>query len=395
LGSAATDKQLENWRGDGLLPAPIQRPTYADDGRVSGSTVWHSPIEAGCALAIERALDNGKRLHAAGAILWLAGAPVDEKYWRPRFDQAGASLLTVRRGLRLLTRESTDTFGERVTIPLAELNGVFAKMARRIPKQQAATGIDLVVSVASGQFDGFTNRDPDEGDLKDSDVAERALDLSAAKSDQIGGAHLNFSGLGAMLAEIAASIDTYSLDAFSDAEIAQARDDVRNGFKLAVCFHAAMSWIYGPQAFGLRTISWMGRHASLNIWFASILLFAQLRRRSDQLLPSSQIAALAHQAEAAWFIAIYFRGLQSIPQLANAIDQKHWKSAFEDSHRMADLIKELAGYEFPWPAFRPWDQWKQLSAKTMPTGLLAMSIGAANQVDPGAILHVARGAPNP
>ncbi|HEV8408018.1 MAG TPA: hypothetical protein VGQ34_08790, partial [Sphingomicrobium sp.] len=125
LGSAATLKQLENWRGAGLLPAPAQRATYVE-GRVSGSTVWHSPLEAHQALAIERVLANHNRLDVAGRVLWLAGATVDERHWRPGLDQAGATVLKVRRGLRLLTRETPngeDTFGERLVPPLGELNG--------------------------------------------------------------------------------------------------------------------------------------------------------------------------------------------------------------------------------------------------------------------------------
>jgi hypothetical protein len=268
-------------------------------------------------------------------------------------------------------------------------------MARRLPANQIPTAINLVLSVASGQFDGFVVRDPDRGDLSEAMLAESAMDLSAARTDRINGVQFNFNGLGEMLTEIASSINAYSLDAFSDEEIAAARDDVRNGFKLAVCFHSAMSWIYGPQAFGLRLASWMGRNAPLNVWFIWVAIFAQLRRCSDQFIPSSQIAALARRAESTWLIATYFRDLQSIPQLANSMDRKRWKLAFEDSHEMENLIKELAGYEFPLPAFTPWDQWKKLSGKTTPPGLLAMSIGAPNRVSAEVIQRAVSGALNP
>ena len=292
-------------------------------------------------------------------------------------------VVKVRRGVRLLIREKPDdedTVGGRIKTPLGDLNGVFTKMARRIPDHQIPTAIDLVLSVACGQFESFIVRDPDEGDLSEEELAENAMDLPAAQTDHIAGHRLNLRGVGRMFAEIATAIDAYSLDDFSDEEIAQARSDVRNGFQLAVCFHSAMSWIYGPQAFGLRLASWMGRNAPLDVIFVWVVLFARLRRRSDQFLSSSQISELAQSAGKSWLIATYFRDLQSNPNFAKRIPPKRLKKAFEDSHELENLINELKGCEFPMPEFRPWDQWKQLSGKTMPPGLLAMSIGAPNQV---------------
>lgn len=384
IGCTVPLDRIAKWRGVGLVPRPVQPATYDPEGRVAGSTVWHPPFAARQALAVQRLLGERSLYDFAGPVLWLAGAPVDEKYWRPRLDRAGAMIVKVRRGLRLLIRErpdDEDTVGGRIKTPLGDLNGVFTKMAKRIPDHQIPTGIDLLLSVASGQFEGFIVRDPDEGDLSEEALAESALDLSAPETDRVGRHRLNFSGLGRTFAEIAYSIDTYSLDEFSDEEIAAARDDVRNSFKLAVCFHSAMAWIYGPQAFGLRLMSWMGRYASLDLLFVGVVLFARLRHSSDQSIPSSQIAALAQTAENSWLISTYFRSLQSNPQFAKSIEPKRWKSAFEDSHKMENLIKELEGCDLPLPEFKPWNQWKQLSGKTMPPGLLAMSIGAPSKLD--------------
>jgi hypothetical protein len=398
IGCTAPLDRIAKWREAGLVPHPMQRAAYDRDGRVAGSSVWHPPVAAIQALAVQRLLKQRSLYDFAGAVLWLAGSSVDERYWRPKIQTAGATIVKVRRASRLLIRDKpTDenTFGERVTTPLGDLNGVFTRMARRIPNQQIPTAIDLVLSVASGQFDGFNVRDPDEGDLSDARLAESGMDLSAAQTDQIGGHGLSFKRLGAMLVEIAHSIDAFSPDKLSDEEIATARNDVLNSFKLVVCFHASMSWIYGPQAFGLRLASWVGRYAPLDVMFVGVVLFAELRRRSDQFMPSSQIAELAFITEKSWRTSTYFHDLQSNPKFAKSIELKRWKSAFEDSHQMENLINELAGYDFPMPEFKPWDQWKRLSGKTMPPGLLAMSIGAPNRLDPPAIAPGASDAPNP
>jgi hypothetical protein len=49
-----------------------------------GSTIWHSPVEARQALAIERALGVKDLLDFAGQVLWAASFDVDDRYWRPR-----------------------------------------------------------------------------------------------------------------------------------------------------------------------------------------------------------------------------------------------------------------------------------------------------------------------
>ena len=131
------------------------------------------------------------------------------------------------------------------------------------------------------------------------------------------------------------------------------------------------------------------------MFFLWVVLFARLRRHADDFHTTEEIAALAHKAELTWLASTFFRDLQSNPESPISIQSKRWKRAFGDSNEFKDLIRELAGYQWSAPDFRPWDQWKKLSRKTMSPGLLAMSIGAPNQVSVEAILRDVNGAPHP
>lgn len=51
-----------------------------------------------------------------------------------------------------------------------------------------------------------------------------------------------------------------------------------------------------------------------------------------------------------------------------------------DSVSYRNLLGELASYEFAKREFGPWDQWRKSAGKTMPPGLLAMSIGAPETI---------------
>ena len=397
VGCTVPLDRIAKWREAGLVPHPVQPAAYRD-GRVSGSSVWHPPLAARQALAVQRLLDERSLYDFAGAVLWLAGASVPEKYWRPGLVSADANLLRFHRWFRIQTRErpdADDTFGDRAVSALGKLTGVIAKMDRRTPDGDLPLVFNIGSQIIAGRFNALAVEPHDEGDLSELELAERLMDFTAARSHHIDGAQFNFiGGLSQAFEELSTSINQFSLKDFSDDEIRCARDDVRNAFKLVVCHYEATKWIYGDQAFGLRMASWIATTATDDVFFVWVVLFARLRRYSNHFYSTAQIASLAQNAEATWLIATYFRDLRSNSQFAEIIDSKRWKLAFEDSHEMENLIKELAGYELPMPELRPWDQWKQLSGKTMQPGLLAMSIGAPNQVSLGAIQRDVSAVPN-
>jgi hypothetical protein len=270
------------------------------------------------------------------------------------------------------------------------------KLKRRIPDEQAPQFINLGIEVISGSFSGFASHGLGPGELSGSALFEAALDLAASQRDVVKGDKLNLvSSLSSVLRDLSRSLDEFPLADFSDAEIEAARNDVRNGFKLAVCLHGALRWMYGPDAFGLRTASLLGRKAGFDQLFAFVVIFLRLRRNSSAFLSSSEIARLAQQAEAGWLISMYFRDLRAEPKLAEIVDPKLWKIAFSDSRELKKLLVKIAGYEFPTPAFRPWDRWTTLSGKTMSPGLLAMSIGAPSERSLADIVQSASAPANP
>jgi hypothetical protein len=398
LGCTVPQQRIAKWREVDLVPSPYQAATYKA-GKVFGSEVWHPPKAALHVLATQRVLAEKSRLDFAGTVLWMAGAEVPESYWRPRLIKADALLRGIHRRMRVLVREpdnADDTLGDRAVGALDRLTGVLAKIERRTPDGQLPLVFNVGSQIVAGDFKRLATQPHDEGDLSELELVEQVMDLKAARADSIHGAKFNFiGGLSQALGELSTSIGRYSLNDFSDDEIKAARDDVRNGFKLAVCHYEATKWIYGDEAFGLRTASFMATTVSTDVFFLWVVLFARLRRHADHFHTTAEIAAMAHTAELTWLAATYFRDLQSNPNLAKSIDSKRLKLAFEDSHELKNLIEELVGCEFPMPEFRPWDQWKKLSRKTMSPGLLAMSIGAPNQVSLDAIQRDASGVPNP
>lgn len=393
LGCTATDRQLERWRHAGLLrPRPRPKPNYR------GSVVEHPATAARQVLAIERALDVKDRFEYAGAVLWAAGFEVDEKFWREqlfRADRHFRRVVTVMR--RFVARDHDGpTIGEGIS-GLDRFTGIVAKVYRRLPAEQFARAVNVAVEVIATDFKAFDLPASDRDEFTTADAMKNAMDLADGANDQIAGQRLRlFDALEGVLADIAATHSEMGAFEFSDYEIESARDDARNALKMAVCMHEALAWIYGPQAFGLRMGAFLGRTMPAAAIHTFALGIARLRRRSNQFYSNAEIADMAAQAEKVWLMSEYFRGLQSSrPDLRFLIGPQRMKLAFTDSREQEKLLKDLAGYEFPMPQFRPWDQWKKLSKRTISPGLLAMSIGAPSSLGLADILPSASAAANP
>lgn len=393
LGCTASDRQLERWRNAGLLrPRPRQNPNYR------GSVVEHPATSVRQVLAIERALAVKDRFEYAGAVLWAAGFEVDEKFWKPRLLAADRYLQWVVAVLRRFLARDSDgqTIGDGVA-SLDRFTGVVGKIFRRLPAEQFARAVNVAVEVTTADFKAFELPASERDEFTTADATKQALDLADGAGDQIHGQRLKLGeALEGVLADIAATHEEMGEFEFSDYEIESARDDARNALKMAVCMHEALSWIYGPQAFGLRMAAFLGRTMPAAAIHAFALGVARLRRRSNQFYSNAEIADMAAQAEKVWLMSEYFKGLQSSrPELRFLIGPERLKLAFTDSREQQKLLKDLAGYEFPMPEFRPWDQWKKLSKKTISPGLLAMSIGAPSNLDLADILPSASAAANP
>lgn len=378
LGGTASRYQLERWRCANLLPNALQIPSYQDSGQVEGSEVWQLLSGAAQAVAIERTLANGRSLDRAGAILWMAGYEVDERYWRSALLQADKTGRLVSRwaGRLLKGPDFGPTFGERIA-EMQSLSGVLNKVARKAGRQGLARGADLVVDVAAGEFVGFglPASDHDESDQK---LAERAFGFEAGTA-QIHGQRLE---LGTDLAAILEAMSGhFPLKDFTDGEIATARDDARNTLKVVYCLYGATEWIFGAKAFGLQVAAGLIRIWPLALVQAVALSFARLRRRSTTLLSSREIADLATEAERVWLMSMWLRDIHKCGgEGANTISPERLKLALTDSVSYRNLLRELASLELAKREFRPWDQWRRSAGRTMSPGLLAMSIGAPETI---------------
>lgn len=392
-------RQLERWRGEGLLPAVLQVPAYSATGRVDGSTTWHPPSSPRQALAIARALASKNLTAFAGEALWAAGFAVDERYWRPLIVGADTFIRRLNRAVRLLARDrdsDTETFGDRVEANV-QFNGLMHKVARRLDTGELATLTSLLTDIFAAKFRGFEFEPTADGEASRSEIFVRGMALEGGENDQVHGEKLKFTpALSAVFSNISASINGIPLNEFSDQEINCARSDVVNALKIGACLYEATAWIYGPQSFGLRIAAQIGKSQTAATIAAMTLAFARMRRNSNSFLASDEISQLAHRAEMIWLISGYFREVQlSDPKTRQIVSPARLKLAFTDSHKYRELLKELEGREFPAPEFRPWDQWKKLSRKTMSPGLLAMSIGAPSKLSLAAVLQGASDAAIP
>jgi hypothetical protein len=391
LGCKASPKQLENWRHDGLLP----RPDFYGVGHRR-----HHPGEARQAVALERILAHRNRLDDAGAILWAAGFDVDQRYWSRRL-QGGATLLRRIKPVvgwlieRVERSDASQTIGDRFA-QISQLSGAMAKVARRLDAHQAARLINVATEITTGEFSGFENYRSDQEESGSQEIFEHALDFAGGEKHTVFGAQLTLGNAleGALIS--ASEAQTNPLEELSGAEIDAARQDVQGALKIAICMYDALSWIYGERALGLRFAAFMARNATIDLIYFWIAGFARLRRANAELYSSAQIAEMANQAELAWLISTYFRDIGEVsPELARQFDQRRWKAAISSSIEHQKLLKDLELVQFPKADFQPWNSWRKLAKKTMPPGLLAMSIGAPTHLSRSDFEADASGPKNP
>jgi hypothetical protein len=390
IGCHATDGQLEDWRGDGLIrPRPIQKPS-----NYNGSEVWHAPTEAGQALAIQRVLAAKNRKGFAGEVLWSAGYEVDERYWRDSVRKADAlfqrGARIARRVQHLLDRAGHDrTFGD-IVAPMTGLKGALHKMTRRLSDDEQSRAANLALEVVGGEFVAGDLSATDVEIVKNTNLLESVFGFENADKQVVLGATLNLkdclSDVLEAIAGMQAETDALSL---SDEEIFQARDDLRNAMKVIVCFYEGLAWISGVNAFALRFANFMVLHQSGPLIFMLTCGFARLRRK-NALLSSGEIAIMARQSEGIWLISTYYKDLAyHRPEIEHLIGRERIKAAVKDSVQLKNWVKQLSQESLPDPEFHPWDNWRKLMPPTISSGLLAMSIGAPESRSLAAVLESA------
>jgi len=255
---------------------------------------------------------------------------------------------------------------------------------------------NVLVEIASGEFSDFYASASERDEVDTESMFLTAFDFDKGRGDQIFGKRLTLdSALGGALGNISEAMVLSPRD-ITTAEIFAARNDVRNGLKIAICLHEGLKWIFGDTALGLRFAAGFARTVPANVIFVMVLGFARLRRSNPNLLSSAEIARMADVAERIWLMSSYFRDLYAArPDLGHLISPARMKLSFSSRHEHDKLLEDLKRYPFPEPRIRPWESWQKLSKKTISPGLLAMGIGAPDQISNAALVAGANGPPTP
>jgi hypothetical protein len=341
--SDITEHQLERWRGAGLLSRVEQEPLK---GR--GSIVRYPPGACEQIRAI-RALFKVKNREAfVGERLWWLGFPVAEKHWRPKLRLAGK---WADRTLWFLDRAGSRL--ERQDRTLADAaasyrarNIVLSRVVGRLNVEELSTFARVLIDIGLGQFEGFESPVRGEGRTRDEKATISALDLSLSERHAVLGSAFNFVEiLPDVLNDVSAAFSMGGLERAADEPeevIAAVRADARNAMILGMALYEALSWVYGPGAFGLRFLHWIGRKAPDPA--CRVLLLAMLRLRSvpDAILPAEQIAHMARQAVQIRAISLYLKHLgETDPQFRHVLSARRIRGAFVDTVSLKQWLSEL------------------------------------------------------
>jgi len=173
-----------------------------------------------------------------------------------------------------------------------------------------------------------------------------ALDLNQSDKHAIHGVKFNFTdALPFMLHDLSVALRRGTLvEALkcSELEIFNARDDIRNALRIASALYEAMQWINGPNAFGLRLGAWIAKKIDRQLISMFILGWIKLRKVSNNLLSSKDIALLADKAEKIRDQSRQMRALaQNDKRFASVFSPKRLRQAFKDKVSFGRFIKEI------------------------------------------------------
>jgi hypothetical protein len=253
--------------------------------------------------------------------------------------------------MRLVKRfdrdEQAETLYDYAAKRLQSVDGVvLSKIKGRIDSQEMPTILRVIGDVGTGEFDGFEASIAGEEHTSDEALTIRAFDLTKARSDSILGRQPNLIELlPCELKDVSAAISMGNFERVANApaaEIAHARDDVKNSLAIALNLYEAPRWIYGDGAFGLRLAATVARKPSDGLLNSMILLMFRLREVPGAIRPSGEIAELAKQAGKLW---LFSKGHEwrwlNHPSFSKILHPKRIKSAFADEIALKQWQREL------------------------------------------------------
>jgi hypothetical protein len=213
------------------------------------------------------------------------------------------------------------------------------------------------LGTANGEFHGFEPNTQGETRTDDqiaTGIKQRtqdeiytlnALDLNQSDKHAILGIKFKFAdALPFMLHDLSVALRRGTLvEALkcSELEIFNARDDIRNALRIASALYEAMQWINGPNAFGIRFAAWIAKKIDRQLTSALILGWIKLRKVSNNLLSSKDIALLADEAEKMRDRSRQMRALAQTDRFAAVFSPKRVRKALKDKISFGRFIKEI------------------------------------------------------
>jgi hypothetical protein len=346
--TGATMDKVRRWRREGLLSDEIDWRPQA----YHGSVVRYPKGTCAQIRAITAFFKQKNRVDYVGLRLWRLGFPVTEKYWRPRLRRAGwvaDKAARILPGLidRFDRSSSASTFSEAAADKLSQgRNIVLSRIKGRVRIDRLPAFVQTMEEVSRGDFVGFGHVVAGEEEMSGRATTIDALDLQPSERDSVLGRRLNLIALlPAGLENVSKAISMGHFYAIADApaeEIAQARDDAKNGLLIGLYLYEANRWIYDDGAFGLRFIAWIARKAPDSIIDGMTLLMFRLRNVPDAILSSDKIAELAEEARR---VCLYSKRHEwhwrNDPRFSKILHPKRIKLAFADKIALKQWQSEL------------------------------------------------------
>jgi hypothetical protein len=337
ISQSALARRLERRRDEGLLSVRWHHPKG-----VRGSETLYPSGTAAQAVEIERPLGKTRKFARVGWDLWWNGFTVDDLHWRPRLERVAKTGDRLLRFLSFFIWRNRPVGSDQTRIDRIAEKGpkqsILAKINRRVGFANLPAMWNILLPVATGQFNSNL-------DASDQQVLTKTFDFEQSARDRILGKQLKLeSALPDVLSELADLAFEGSLsDAckFPENEIEVARDDIRNAINIITDFYAATSWIYGLEAFGLRSAAWVAQNSTPDMKALCVLAFAARRRKSNSMYSSEKIAELARTARTAKENSLALRELQKNPRFAKVLSPERLRRGLKTFDDRWDLLKEI------------------------------------------------------
>jgi len=348
-GVSISDHRLERWRSWSLLPAVLK----PGKGYPGGSVVFYPETTIDQAIEANRIFSIKRNKHFVGFELWWRGFDVDEKYWRLVIEGCSEPLPRFRRKIMrlLFAAKENDEVADKVysEYPKRIAPKPVKQNARNISQEDFSDAIITLLKVLASKKDDPENLLVlDEADQR-SRAIQNFLGFSQSGTDKVLSQklHVTPSIISALKAIASVRVFPKIDHAFFQGENFQrflsAKNDVRGILEIARNMHEALSWIYGPRAFGLKVARWFHDNAPPASKAELALLWMCAREEFPEEFYSSELISdmLANSRDIVWLSAQLRAAIQSSMQLTAICTPKKLKKAFSNEDELAVFCAEL------------------------------------------------------